>query len=70
MSEASRRIDIADDFYEEEEILSFLGIKAVTLGWRRSQGVKCPPYIKLGNRYVYPKAPFRDWLNKQIKITK
>lgn len=66
----AKRIDLADEFYEEGEVLSFLGIKANTIAWRRSMNKNCPPYIRLGNRYVYPKEQFRKWLNAQIKITK
>lgn len=70
MSEAAKKIDIADDYYEEEEILPWLGIKAATLAWRRSMRTKCPPYIKLGNRYVYPKDLFQKWLTAQIQVSK
>lgn len=66
MSEA-KRIDLADDYYEEAEVLAFMGITAKTMAWRRSASPKnVPPYIKLSaHKFVYPKADFRRWLEKQ-----
>lgn len=68
MKEAAARIDLADEFYEEPEVLAFMGIKQMTMRWRRCNAPgKVPPYIKLGDRFVYPKKEFREFLMKQVK---
>lgn len=66
MSEAAKQIDLAEEYYTEAEVLAFMGITAKTMSWRRSASPKnVPPYIKLSaTRFIYPKADFRKWLEK------
>lgn len=54
--------ELAQDFYEEEDVLKFLRISQRTMRWRRANNTNVPPCFKLGSRWVYPKKLFSKWL--------
>jgi len=57
--------DLLDKYYDEEEICRFLGCNKRTLQTYRSNRTNHPPFIKLGNKILYPKDEFHRWLKDQ-----
>jgi hypothetical protein len=59
---------LKDEYYTEEDVLSFLDIEANTLAHRRSTGKNHPPYVKIGKKFYYPKKEFAQWVKShQVK---
>lgn len=56
---------LQDDFYTDEEVAQFLGVKKTTLAKMRCAGRGHPPFKKFGRKIRYPKKEFHAWVNSQ-----
>ena len=53
-------------YLTESQVLLVTGIRSTTAAAWRKRG-DGPPYALVGNHYVYPLEPFRDWIESNIR---
>ena len=67
--QAHNDVDLSDA-YTPKEVARMLGVKTSTLAtWRQNLVANKPPFVKLSRKvYLYPRAQYHAWANKQKLI--